>query len=212
MKTMIKKYSLALLGCTLLLLSCETELFEIPNSPFSESNTLTIASKTVPDLQKNVAYFDFQVKVTDCGRTGNTLEAFMPSLNDYFINWMIDGEYAGSKAQVPCVMANKAEVTVTRRVDGLSRSKTINLYEGPDGFDFDLLWMPCFAGGSSFEVSAQPNEMGYAYLWAVDGMHAGHKNSIQCACGTIAKVRVTRLADGATRTKSAKLTPCGEDE
>ncbi len=212
METTINKYGMVVLGCIIFLLSCETELFEISNSPDSKPNTLIQSVQTGPDLQKSYDFFDFQVNVTDCGRSGKTLEAFMPSLDGYFINWMTDGEYAGSKAQLLCVLANKVEVLVTRRSDGLSRSKTINIYEGPDGFDFDLLWIPCFAGGFSLEVSAEPNELGYAYLWEVDGMHAGHKKSIQCACGTLAKVRVTRLADGAIKTKTSKLTPCGEDE
>jgi hypothetical protein len=215
MKTIIKTQCAALIGLTLLFFSCEKEVLEISKSTATQEAITAIESTDATSLQqKGFGYFDFDILVTDCTRTGKTLEAVMHTFEGFLLSWKLDGKYAGPKAQLLCVHANSATLIVTRRADGLSLTKTINLYNGADinSFDFELVKSECFASGTTLEARTQLDALSYSYLWEIDASPAGHSRQIDCVCGHVAKIRVTRLSDGAMLTKSAKLTPCGADQ
>jgi hypothetical protein len=84
-----------------------------------------------------------------------------------------------------------------------------------DAVDFTarILQSPCFAGGTNLEVIIPgygKDSREFSYLWEIDGGKGGHLASIQCACGKIARVRVTQLATGKSMTLIAKLnSTCG---
>lgn len=71
----------------------------------------------------------------------------------------------------------------------------------PSAFRFrpKLIQSPCFAGGTNLEVLVPGydlNKREFSFLWEVDGRKAGHLNTVTCACGKEAKVRVTHLGTG----------------
>lgn len=78
-------------------------------------------------------------------------------------------------------------------------------------FDFLLIKSDCFSGGIALEARPKPNTQGYAFLWEIDDLAASHYYKTGCICGTYAKVRVTRLSDGAIASKTTKLPPCESD-
>ena len=214
MKTIIKMQCAALFGFALLLSACEKEILDISKSGSRKSETFLQSKDAEAFQQKAFGHFDFDVAVQECSRTGKTLKVEMNSSEGFAFSWTLDGVYTGPKPQLWCVHATSATVAVTRKADGLTLSKTINLYDGPeltDNFDFDLVVSPCFANGATVEARTQLDAMSYAFLWEIDNKPAGHYREIDCTCGKVAKVKVTRLSDGAMRTKSAAIMPCGTD-
>ena len=214
MKTIIKIQCTVLIGVTLFFVSCEKELFEIPRTTHEEVETVIKSTEAEAFQQKTTSQFFFDVTVTDCSRSGKTLEVVMALYEGFLFSWTIDGIYAGGKPQVFCVQSNSATITVTRKADGMSLSKTIHLFDGPDtplawDFDFELLVSHCIAGGAALEVHTGLPDKGFTYVWEIDGKLAGNKRALHCVCGKIAKVTANWIPTGSTLTKSAALPPCG---
>lgn len=214
MKTIIKIQCAALIGCALSFVSCEKELFEIPRPSNEEVGTVVKSTEAEAFQQKTTSGFNFDVSLTDCSRSGKTLEVVMPVYDGFLFSWTIDGIYEGGKPQVFCVQANSATITVTRKADGMILSKTIHLFDGPDNpqawdFDFELLVSHCIAGGAALEVHTGLPDKGFTYVWEIDGKLAGNKRALHCVCGQVAKVTATWIPTGSTLTKSAALPPCG---
>lgn len=76
-----------------------------------------------------------------------------------------------------------------------------------------LMQSPCFAGGTNLEVLVPGYDMNkreFGFLWEVDGKKAGHLNTVTCACGKEAKVRVTHLGTGESVNLTMKINAtCG---
>jgi len=87
---------------------------------------------------------------------------------------------------------------------------TSNLQNRPTQIpmNFTLVINNCFAGGAGVSVNIDTPQ-NYAFLWEVNGNPGGHYISTSsCNCGGIAKVTVTRLANGLSMSKSVNLPAC----
>ncbi len=90
----------------------------------------------------------------------------------------------------------------------------------PDApFQAELIQSTCVNGGNTLDVYVLGNGINreykkdsFTYLWTVDGNKAGHSGRIDCACGNIAEVRITKAATGESITKRTKLRPCTTNE
>lgn len=90
----------------------------------------------------------------------------------------------------------------------------------PDGpFQAEILQSTCVNGGNTLDVYVLGNGINreykkdsFTYLWTVDGNKAGHASRIDCACGKLAEVRITKAATGESITKRTKLRPCKTNE
>ncbi len=86
-------------------------------------------------------------------------------------------------------------------------------------FQAEILQSTCVNGGNTLDVYILGNGINreyhkdaFTYLWTVDGNKAGHAGRIDCACGNVAEVRITKAATGESITKRAKLRPCKTNE
>ena len=78
-----------------------------------------------------------------------------------------------------------------------------------DLFDYNIISSFCYADGLSLGVNiAYPKK--YTYLWEINGGPGGHNITVDCVCGSYAKVRVMRLSDGLQVSKTMSLPKCKE--
>jgi hypothetical protein len=74
--------------------------------------------------------------------------------------------------------------------------------------EFSLVIQRCVAGGAAVTVNID-NPHKYSFLWEINGHPGGHGvRTASGICGGIAKVTVTRLADGESMSKSVTLPTC----
>ena len=65
-------------------------------------------------------------------------------------------------------------------------------------------------GGVQFDLHISQPEL-YFFLWEINGRPGGHTPQIaDCHCGQEASIRVMRLSDGISVTRSLSLPPCIE--
>jgi hypothetical protein len=77
----------------------------------------------------------------------------------------------------------------------------------PKIFDFTLKLVPCSDGKVSVHVKILTPHL-YGYTWKLNNLPAGNGKKLSCVCGHKAQVRVMRLSDGLTITKSIALPIC----
>ncbi|MBK9013776.1 MAG: hypothetical protein IPM82_06640 [Saprospiraceae bacterium] len=76
-------------------------------------------------------------------------------------------------------------------------------------FDYNIISSFCYADGLSLGVNiAYPKK--YTYLWEINGGPGGHNITVDCVCGSYAKIRVMRLSDGLQVSKIIFLPKCKE--
>ncbi|MDX2071823.1 MAG: hypothetical protein SFV55_25545 [Haliscomenobacter sp.] len=105
---------------------------------------------------------------------------------------------------------NSCEKSTLEYIATPSDSTTGSLQNKPTQIpmNFTLVLNNCFAGGAGVTVNIN-NPQNYAFLWEVNGNPGGHNISTSgCDCGGMAKVTVTRLADGQSLSKSVNLPAC----
>lgn len=219
MKTIKKIHRLAWVGLSILLTACEAESLEInkppPKNP--EFQLTGIQDEVGRQISSNI--FDFDLHIQDCPGGGQSISVFMPSSEDFAYEWMVDGHYAGSGAALFCSTGNTAIIKAVRRADGLTRTKTVHLFNTSgvkaevSAFDVNLVVSPCFATGATVQARTPAAVENYAFLWEVDYQPAGHYYKLNCICGELIKVKVTRFSDGASVTRSISLHPsCYPDD
>lgn len=219
MKTILKIQCIALFGISLLFSACEKETFDLTESSDQTPEIYLSDEKAEAYLQKSNDFFDFELQFSECSRNGVSLLVYMPSLKGYFFYWTLDGNFMTTESSLKCASGDIATITVTRRADGMTRTKTVLLFNGPDGeaeapaFDVQMVISPCFASGATIQARTPTSPQDYAFLWEVDNKPAGHFHRLTCICGKNVKVRVTRFSDGATVTKSVEmLSYCEPDD
>jgi hypothetical protein len=89
--------------------------------------SIRLTPRQSPEVTGNSQAFDFNIKMVKCGNSGYSLSVLVNNKSQYDFTWIIDGEHALGQTYVDCTCAKTVSLTVKRKSDGVTQSKTITL-------------------------------------------------------------------------------------